>query len=98
MINIEILVIVIFCLFLVNNIPDSANKALRVAAPSSTVAGMLPPTKEWSPNVVNMVRFAEPFQYATVLFFPCSCYSIAVLEHANVCVCRVVIQLYDCPV
>ncbi|KAF6018828.1 hypothetical protein EB796_022877 [Bugula neritina] len=36
------------------NIPDEM-KALRVAAPMSTVAGMLPPTLEWPSNVVNMV-------------------------------------------
>lgn len=38
----------------VENIPDEM-KALRVAAPMSTVAGMLPPTLEWPSNVVNMV-------------------------------------------
>lgn len=37
-------------------------KALRVAAPISTVAGMLPPTNEWPLNVVNMVmKLSEPF-------------------------------------
>ncbi|XP_067935896.1 probable splicing factor, arginine/serine-rich 7 [Watersipora subatra] len=35
-------------------IPDET-KALRVAAPMSTVAGMLPPTLEWPSNVVNMI-------------------------------------------
>lgn len=41
-------------IFIADNIPDET-KALRVAAPMSTVAGMLPPTKEWPSNVVNMV-------------------------------------------
>lgn len=39
-------------------------KALRVAAPMSTVAGMLPPTNEWPSNVVNMVQYY--FFYYTV--------------------------------
>ena len=44
-------------------IPDEM-KALRVAAPMSTVAGMLPPTNEWPSNVVNMVQYY--FFYYTV--------------------------------
>ena len=40
--------------FFAEEIPEE-NKALRVAAPMSTVAGMLPPTLEWPSNVVNMV-------------------------------------------
>lgn len=43
--------------FILETIPDE-NKAMRVAAPISTVAGMLPPTKEWPPNVVNMVSYS----------------------------------------